>query len=76
MSFHRRALLQGGAAALATQALPAEAQTPEAAANRLPRGIHAAAPANAAGARMLKVDAPVRCAAGNKPLNPVIDTGR
>ena len=41
-----------------------------------PRGIHAAAPANAAGARMLKVDAPVRCAAGNKPLNPVIDTGR
>ena len=35
MSFHRRALLQGGAAALATQALPAEAQTPEAAADRL-----------------------------------------
>ncbi|MBX3431586.1 MAG: DUF885 family protein [Hyphomonadaceae bacterium] len=35
MSFHRRALLQGGAAALATQALPAEADTPEAAADRL-----------------------------------------
>ncbi len=35
MSFHRRALLQGGAAALATQALPAEAQAPEAAADRL-----------------------------------------
>ncbi len=35
MSFHRRALLQGGAAALATQALPAEAQTPETAADRL-----------------------------------------
>ncbi|MEZ5970491.1 MAG: DUF885 family protein [Hyphomonadaceae bacterium] len=35
MSFHRRALLQGGAAALATQALPAEADAPEAAADRL-----------------------------------------
>jgi uncharacterized protein (DUF885 family) len=35
MSFHRRALLQGGAAALATQALPAEAQTPESASDRL-----------------------------------------
>jgi uncharacterized protein (DUF885 family) len=35
MSFHRRALLQGSAAALATQALPAEAQTPDAAADRL-----------------------------------------
>lgn len=35
MSFDRRALLQGSAAALALQALPAEAQTPDAAADRL-----------------------------------------
>lgn len=35
MQFHRRALLQGSAAALALQALPADAQTPDAAADRL-----------------------------------------
>ena len=35
MSFHRRAVLQGGAAALALQAAPAAARTPEAAADGL-----------------------------------------
>ena len=35
MSLHRRALLQGSAAALALTALPADAQTPDAAADRL-----------------------------------------